>query len=267
MQGLHFPLPRSTAALIEQYGKRPGPRDNVSLWLDKLIPRRPGSWSLTASDRSDALDLGGQRQSVAGQAGVQRLRRTVAALHPGGLHQGFVLATLGRLLVDYGRASAVETSASLQPIWGVPRIPGSALKGVTRAAAAREGFGQARLEDLFGETTQAGRLVFYDAYPVDGRFELALDVLTPHFADYYQGHEAPSETLSPIPFTFLTVVQTQFQLLLGVERRPGEGPQVLPRLEKDVREVSELLRRVLAEDGVGAKTSAGYGRFKEALGR
>ncbi len=263
---LRWPLPERTATLIGHYQRRPGPKDNVGLWLDKLIPRRPGTWALEAEERADALNLGGRRQSEAGQAGLLRLRETVALLHPGALHVSFTATVNGRLLVDYGRASAIEMNVSLHPVWGVPRVPGSALKGVTRSWARREAWTGQQLEDCFGnepeaDTSRAGRVIFYDAYPVDGKFELALDVLTPHYREYYEGIGPPGEYLSPIPHTFLTVVQTEFRFHLGIERRAEEKVGQAD-LAQQLDKVAQALKQALVDEGVGAKTAAGYGRFK-----
>lgn len=261
---VELPLPRGTAARIKTIGQRPTDADNVGLWLDKLVHRRARAWTLDADVRSFALgQLCRRYESKAGAAALARQREMVAVLHPETDLRAWVQArVLGRLLIDGGRANAVETSVSFHPIWGVPRIPGSALKGATQAAL-RDVLPAADLESIFGTQDRgarrrtAGEVVFYDALPLDGKFELALDVLTPHHRDYYGGSAAPHEWDSPVPHTFLTVVATTFEIHLGSSTRAD-----LKGAAGRLRHVKEGLRTALAENGVGAKTAAGYGRFK-----
>lgn len=277
---LALPLPKATASAIENIADRPrtamDPRggarlcvDNVGLWLDKLIFRRSGVWTLDKADRTDALGrVCGRRRSEIGAAGLERLQETVKALHPADESQVFEGETHGRLLVDYGRATAAEASVSFHPIWGVPRIPASALKGITRAQMIAEGTSAAEVDALFGpaperggdEPLERGRIAFYDAVPRDGEFELALDVLTPHHRTYYDKKGPPAEWEDPVPFTFVTVVKTRFVFLLGALPH-GSDDWTAERRKADLEGVRDALRSALEEAGVGAKTGAGYGRF------
>lgn len=268
-----LPLPGKTA---ERIGRRPGPDDNTGLWLDKLVYRKRDGWELTAGARSFALgQLCHPRLAAAGADALARRRE---ALRAEGVPVVEIRAAVnGRLLVDYGRANALETTVSFHPVWGVPRIPGSALKGVCRAALEREiasgdaaEITPAELEDIFGtavdvKPARAGQVAFHDGLPEGGAFELALDVLTPHHSSYYRskGAEPPGDWESPIPHTFVTVVSTTFVFHLSACRRDGARPS---ESEKEVwQRLIDLacsgIRSALELDGVGAKTSAGYGRF------
>lgn len=266
---VELPLPRATAARIIAVGRRPTDADNVGLWLDKLVYRRRQAWTVDAEVRSFALgQLCRRYESRAGAAALARQREMVAALHPETDLRVQVQARVhGRLLVDYGRANAAETSVSFHPIWGVPRIPGSALKGAT-LAALRDVLPSAEIEAIFGTQDRgaqqrvAGEVVFYDALPIDGKFELALDVLTPHHREYYGGTAAPHEWDSPVPHTFLTVVATTFEFHLGASpRTQRDGRADLKGAERRLRDAKKGLLAALEETGVGAKTAAGYGRF------
>jgi CRISPR-associated protein Cmr6 len=252
----HFglPLPRATAQKIEGAGRRPADGANLGLWLDKLVWREKGTFDLKAAHRAFALNqLCRRYRSEAGAAAVQRLVESVRALHGSGAVHVFRASLDGRLLVGYGRANAVETSLTFHSIWGTPVIPGSALKGVTRARAELHGeIDEAELLRIFGDMGRSGDLVFYDALPEDGRFEIGLDVLTPHMREYYEGREPPADWLSPSPHTFVTIVKTTFLFAVGL-RAPSDSA----RLKRGVA----LLKAALKEDGVGAKTVAGYGRF------
>jgi CRISPR-associated protein Cmr6 len=230
----------------------------VGLWLDKLIWRDKKNFDLKAGTRTFSLgQLCGHHESTAGAAAAQRMLESARGL--GGRLFGFEATVDGRLLVGYGRASAPETALTFHRVWGVPLIPGSALKGIARAAADRSfGLAPSTIEGLFGEMGQRGALDFWDAIPGDGSFELALDILTPHVRGYYEGRFPPADWLRPEPFAFVAVVRTRFRFIVRVE---DMGKPALTA--KDIDHGVRLLREALTEDGVGAKTAAGYGRFRD----
>lgn len=258
---LTLPLPVATAERIVSVSRRPTDADNVGLWLDKLVHRRRRGWTLDREDRSFSLgQLCRSWTSVAGKDALARMSETVQVLHPHAEQRRRFRAQLqGRLLVDHGRTAAAETSVSFHPVWGVPRIPGSALKGVTRAEMHASETSGPDITDLFGGEKAAGRVVFYDALPVEGKFALALDVLTPHHRGYYEKDGPPADWDSPEPFTFVTVVETTFDVWLGARSAARGDVEALAR-------AAEALSQALEESGVGGKTAAGYGRFKVAKG-
>lgn len=253
-----LPLPKETAALIGQQQQtfgRESIAENLGLWIDRLIPVNRADqepWGLRGEARQQALSsLCRHYDSSAGKAALVRQREAI--LHT---YSGFCRSLRGtqrgRLLVDAGRAHPLATSLSFHPVWGVPRIAGSAVKGAVLSLARAEK--AERVLRAMGSKTLASDLVFFDALPVDGKFELALDVLTPHYGDYYQKKGPPSERLSPKPHTFLTVVQTKFEFWVAIDPEHPDAMQALA-------DTLECLERVITEWGVGGKTSAGYGRF------
>ena len=176
----------------------------------------------------------------------------------------FEAEVAGRIAVGLGAASVLETSLRLERVWGVPLIPGSALKGVTakwahgagraewRAPAQPGGSAGPWHRLIFGDVAAAGCVVFHDAWWVpestSGRPE-ALDVMTVHHPEYYGGGEAgPLDTDSPVPVSFLSA-RGRFAVAVSGPRR------VLDVLEP-------MLREALEQGGVGAKTAAGYGRLR-----
>lgn len=254
---LALPLPKKTADRILAIGKRPTDADNVGLWLDKLVHRRKSDWKLEKGYRTFSLgQLCKPWCSALGKEASQRMDDAVVALHPKPKQLCRLRAKLdGRLMVGHGRSAATETSVTFHPIWGVPVIPGSALKGVARAELTLGGASEAEIEAVFGGEERAGRVIFYDAIPAEGAFALALDVLTPHHRDYYEGKGPPADWDSPEPFTFITVVDTTFDVWLGAASSKQADLDALGRAE-------EALKQALEESGVGGKTAAGYGRFK-----
>lgn len=262
-----LPLPTHLAELL-----RSGPlaTDNLCLWLDRFLPRNPADfWSLTAEQRQQALGrfAGSWRSRSAGEV-LNRRAALFAAAGQGVLHRRVTVKLSGRLLQGSNTGSATELGLTLDPVHGVPRLQGSALKGLARAVAEQEGWPADEVERAFGSgppepdeegTARAGAVEFVDALPVDGRFELVLDGLTPHLGPWYRGEaEAPVEWFSPVPVSFLAVSRASFTLdLLGWPTRAVQEPgRLLDR-------VKEALVKGLEDLGLGGKTAVGYGYFEE----
>ncbi len=241
---------------------------NMGLWLDKMVPwRKPGSdfkdesWTLQAEYRLYALEQMFCRRwhSTVGKQALERQRQSAKDC-PHGMAE-LVAEVEGRLLIDAGRASAIETSLSFHHTWGVPKIAGSAIKGLVRMVMEDEGERPATIERLLGRDSDdlgvggaQGELLFFDALPANGDYRLSLDVLTPHYQEYYQEQapKPPADWMSPKPFTFLTVVDTSF--VFHVVAASGKAAD-------DLEKVKQALREGLEFYGIGGKKSAGYGRL------
>lgn len=172
----------------------------------------------------------------------------------------------GRVLCGLGALTPTENGLAIHPTFGVPYLPGSSLKGVTRAWVQsvvqagewqapdgplfREVFGA--LPDGFEDLGLSGAVGFLDALWIPGEAELpdrpwAAEIVTPHFGGYYKDASAPDGTEAPNPTTFLAA-QGGFRIVV-------EGPQGL------LDAVVSILEKALSQGGVGAKSRAGYGRF------
>lgn len=266
---------------------------HVGLWLDRcLLPPddRPAEQRHARQESDEqgnperhalyetaveALRL--DSPTIAAYRGVfERWRRTFTAPVLGIARWSAYARTTSRLhLHPATGATVTEGGLLLHHTYGVPYIPGSALKGLARRRV-REAAGQIApgvLEALFGAQRksedddsvddQGGMIEFLDALwcPVGERdfSPLALDIVNPHHAAYYrdQGESLPGETEDPIPTEFPTVrPNTVFFLVL-------EGPDFGAGLGRDwVRWVGdEVLLPALRDLGVGAHTAAGYGRL------
>jgi CRISPR-associated protein Cmr6 len=201
--------------------------------------------------------------------------------------QNFSLSIYWRLVIGLGASHPQETSMTLHHIYGIPYIPGSAIKGVTRhwavlkfadnnrknnekfedaikrIAEALERGDDLNMEidkiafkdliEIFGTQEKQGKVIFFDAYPV-GEIKLKIDIMNPHYPEYYAGKETPTDWQNPVPIKFLTVENTKFEFYLGIKSKNSEG-----LLDKTKR----LLLEALKEYGIGAKTSSGYGILKE----
>jgi len=171
----------------------------------------------------------------------------------------FAMITDYRLIIGLGGSHVLETSLTLHPLYGFPYIPSSSVKGIGRAYA--EMIAEASIEErreIFGsedkgrvsETNREGKVIFLDGLPK--RFpKLEVDIMNPHYGDYYQGKKPPADYLSPNPITFLTVAPGQ-EFLFSLFSKD------LSLLEK-----AEIwLKGGLMELGAGGKTNVGYGYFK-----
>ncbi len=119
----------------------------------------------------------------------------------------------GRLIVGLGSESPLETGITLHHTFGVPIIPGSALKGLAShycdqllgqgdktlqrdwQQLVKDGNGREVLQRslhhfLFGDTDCSGMIVFHDAWMDPASLTkndegMLMDVMTPHHGDYY----------------------------------------------------------------------------------
>lgn len=171
-----------------------------------------------------------------------------------------------RLAIGLGGESVLETSITLHRAWGVPYLPGSALKGLA-ARAARQQLEEWWKRDseeyriLFGSVEDAGHVTFHDAlwipFKEDGEtlpsVPLLADVMTVHHRDYYGGDRhsgdvaPPADWDDPNPVSFVSAHGSYLVALTG------------PEAWLDV--AFTILAGALEHDGLGAKTAAGYGRM------
>jgi CRISPR-associated protein Cmr6 len=165
--------------------------------------------------------------------------------------------TLGRLAVDLGADSVLETSIALHHTYGVPFIPGSALKGLAAHFAdqhleAHWKKNQDAHTIMFGTTDAAGYVTFFDALfvPDSGKQGKMLwkDVITVHHKEYYQsGDQPPADWDGTTIIPFLT---TSGSFLIALAGPDGW-----------VEKAFDILALALEKEGIGAKTSSGYGRM------
>ena len=268
-------LPRGVAELVRRVGvsdRHPG------LQLDKLSPpgdqkaQRRAIDHVCAAARGEALlrDLSSRRTAMLDGLRAQHLQATTA----------------GPLTLHLARASGLENAGiHLHPVYGFVCLPGSGLKGMARAwaktiwlagqddpAAAWE-----RIRAVFGWTpatdggkprrpggaqapsgSRAGAVVFHDAWPTTWP-RLEPDIVNNHHAQYYEGKGDLGDWEDPIPVYFLTVpAGATFDFAVSLRMAADDAGARLAEL------ALEWLRGALAHEGAGAKTNAGYGRFRLA---
>lgn len=186
-----------------------------------------------------------------------------------------LVQSVSPLVIGHGGESVLETGLLLHPIYGVPYLPGTALKGVASHYAhcvlgeiyQELKQGGSDYNTLFGTNESAGIIQFHDALimPESVKESLKVDVMTPHHLDYNSTKldkmnksssvPAPRDDDSPTPIHFLTVVNGRYQLLLTTKKNGQEETEWL-ELAKTI------LLGALKHEGIGAKTNAGYGRLE-----
>ncbi len=193
------------------------------------------------------------------------------------------LATTGRLIVGLGSENVLETGIRLHHNYGMPIIPGSALKGLAAHycdqvwGPTEKKFKQpTKVEDeayrkflagkdpkpednlhrlLFGNTDDSGCIVFHDAWLTpDSPKPLVLDVMTPHHPKWLDGSVPPTDFDSPTPVPFLSVTGA-FHVAVS-----WHGP-ASDKAKNWTERALSLLCDALKDWGVGGKTTSDYGRL------
>lgn len=275
-------IPKGTAILVEQLminkqGAKTDdshlPTSNMRLLLDKYVKS-------SVIDKQD--DNKGDKRSSWLQGVVKKFNSSDTELARASYHRWRCYTSAldakffsgkidWRMVVGLGGNSVLETDLTLHHLYGLPIIPGSALKGLARAYATAiakaskkatsiqpaptDTINSQDIERIFGSQDNAGTVTFFDAYPEDGQVKFVVDIMNPHYPKYYQNQVAPTNDQNPKPITFLAVEKATFVFALA-HRHQIEN-------SKDVELALEWLQKALQKYGVGGKTSAGYGYFKD----
>jgi CRISPR-associated protein Cmr6 len=238
------------------------------LWLDRYIKEQeekdfetPYKAQGKVNSRSDLIkEVGRLSETDAYEKFFKRWTRMLTDYNA----QTREARVKGRMIVGLGSESVLETSVTLHHTYGVPYIPGSALKGLAASYANKRlgdtwKKGNPAYKAVFGDTNNAGYITFFDALYIPGSGHkgrvLYPDVITVHHPKYYQEEKnvPPSDWDSPNPVPFLSATGKYLIALAA------------PDLGKDsqwINKTYEILRFALQEMGIGAKTSSGYGRME-----
>ena len=176
-----------------------------------------------------------------------------------------------RMVVGLGGDHVQETNMTLDHVYGIPYLPGSAFKGIVRSWVIQEYFGNDEnlamrdtedgdSEDLrqkkkdfravFGSQESAGKVQFLDVLPASGvHFEI--DIMNPHFSTYYTGSAFPTDDQRLIQIYFSTLKNTHFRFL------------ILAKAAAPLQLAKDWFTEAIANLGFGAKSAVGYGYFRE----
>lgn len=193
--------------------------------------------------------------------------------------------TAGRLIVNQQGGVLENCGLCLHRFFGFPYIPGSAVKGVARHRAWERwndeqnpeekknlaekiaktfGFptGDKELDKFITENkicgksdANSGNVAFLDAVPKDVRnISLVEDVATPHHKKYYSGNSGKAfDDEDPQPLFFPAVE----------EGASFEFHVIALSKDADLEFAADVLKEAISVNGIGAKTVAGFGWFKD----
>lgn len=279
---LHRYLPHEAIKGDQLVNDRGRPEKTVRVWwLEKILRR----FSLDDSDASASKDF--QATYVASTARWNA--RTRGA-------KRFPLILTSRMIVGLGGKGPLEIGLTVDHLTGLPYIPGSALKGLTRSYALyliAEAMGKTLVGDesdnhtlealdealmageydqqnpmyplyrvLFGSREKAGQAVFHDAI-LNGApgAVYGLDVMTPHFKAWYNSGNNSKGRPTDYPHD---ADEPNPVVFIAVNAGCQFAFAVGWRGEDNTEAhqfARELLETALQEFGVGSKTAAGYGAF------
>lgn len=303
-----FVLHKSWPLVYSKIGGMPIKMDDASRWSfirmaqnrddylrreqERLTSHKPNARSENVERDKIKADLVGKLLSCAcrnlpGDLVQQKLEQTkqfAEALSQRGAV--VVYAELGgRLIVNLSDSLIQNAGICLDRHTGLPYIPGSAVKGVTRHVALshlRKGdLSLADFKAIFGssesdfkesgelsqfadsmkgkkaEMTQKGGVDFLAAYPFQTKPLIAVDISNVHRPDYYaSGKTADLAKENPRPNTFPTVEVGAHFAFSAVQNAIGVSPELFVRVRK-------FLVEAITIHGIGGKTGAGYGWFKD----
>ena len=113
--------------------------------------------------------------------------------------------------------------------------------------------------DVFGTQKSAGKIYFLDAYPRSNKLALDVDIMNPHFWDYYTdntGKTSPKDDMNPKLIKFYAVPRgTEFTFRLISHKINIKHFTICGK------SIPALLSEMLCEIGIGAKIALGYGIF------
>lgn len=297
MTRVTYYLPKELAQIIKTYKS-----DNIGLFLSKYVPFAIEKKENKSEPKKAELKVAVEKYRKY-KFGVPEKAANLYELYLNSLKiqdaVKFKMKTKSRLIVGLGQESVYETSIRLHRNYGVPIIPGSALKGITKYYAimqlaerfAREsgGFEEAvrkaqeyieepdtkKIDKLVNVEINTGGLTIGELRQIFGTQANEGEVI------FFDALPEPNNLQDVFE---LDIMNPHYQPYYSGSEPPGDWFDPNPIFFLTVREgvvfnfwiwqrrehnsnllekTKILLIEALKEVGVGAKTSLGYGRFEE----
>lgn len=195
-----------------------------------------------------------------------------------------------RLTIGLGNPNVTETDITLHHIYGIPYIPGQALKGSTRNYFLEKYFDIEKLkfdyieinnvkvdgkvlyeyifgDDLFENDNKVGNVIFFDSFPV-GNFTIEKDVMNVHYKEYYNDNGYPLDSSNPNLISFYSMKDTKFKFIFAIKKNSfkikygDENTKIEIEQKYLIKFIDDLIKGMVVNHGIGAKTSVGYGYFE-----
>ncbi len=133
---------------------------------------------------------------------------------------------------------------AFHPVYGVPYVASSSLKGAVLAWARQNG--KTEIDRLLGKLEDGiGTVQFLDAFPTKPC--LSVDMANPHW--HWENDDVKYK---PEPHALLSMESPELAIGLALTSRGND--------QNDVQTVKNWLEQTLAESGIGSRVSSGYGR-------
>ena len=260
-----FPLYRGLQAPL---APNPGTM-HMGLWFERFFHGYESDFAAVDKEgrsawlrQFDIKQVGARSELNAKAEKIQQL-----ASSQGG--QARVYQCAAPFVTGMGNPHPLENGFTWHPTLGMPYLPGSAVKGLVRAAVELAYQGEDKptlLKRWFGTETKgdvpeaSGSFIFLDALPV-APCALVPEVMTPHMGKWYEkGGKTPTakdtqpgDWHSPVPVGYLTARNLQLQF--AVMPRPGVNAA-------ELEQVWQALDYALQWLGAGGKTAQGFGTMQ-----
>ena len=256
-----FPLYRGLQA-----PEKPNSAMHRGLWFERYFHGYESDFTDVDKEGRSAwlqnlkTDAAGTRSDL--QAKSEKIQQLAAS--QGG--QTRVYQCTAPFVTGMGNSHPLENGFTWHPTLGTPYLPGSAVKGLVRAAVELAYQGEdkpALLQRWFGTAAKgevpenSGCFIFLDALPT-APCALVPEVMTPHMGKWYEkGGKTPTakdtqpgDWHNPVPVGYLTARDLQLQF--AVMPRPGVAAD-------ELAQVWQALDYALQWLGAGGKTAQGFG--------
>lgn len=257
---------------------------HAGLWFERFYDRYQHDFTDTKDGEGAFLSWLKDFQHKAGDAdmldaALERQMMLVAGL--GG--DSAVFKSSWHYVSGMGYPHPLENGFNWHPVWGVPYLPASGLKGLVRSWVEAWEFADDNTEeqqakqkcllDWFGSVSKdpddsaahTGKVIFFDAIPLRPVM-LTTDIMTPHMGDWYakggdirdvnrDADKIPADWHSPNPIYFLSAKEPAFMVSVAPRN-------ALVADDVDMTLVMQCVSDALEWLGAGAKTAVGYGQFE-----
>ena len=272
---------------------------NAGLILDRCLQYAVGKSTESIKAKKEVLEVACAVQQGAYEIYSKAFKRRQSHFKVSVKQKHSLVETLNvksRIVVGLGNESPIETGVTLNHTYGVPMIPGSALKGLSahycdqvwgdHNQCFQQEYSKTRVDEsgkeqivtgphqmLFGTNRTAGFITFHDSWIVAGCLGknadppnqgLVRDVMTPHHGNYnsqevYKKGDKKGQSIPPTDFDDPNPIP--FLSVIGTFHVALSCEDNSETGQEWLALAMAILKQALVGWGIGGKTSSGYGRM------